>query len=1174
VDCGQRNQQELKYSLTGDAAGVAPFSIIPRLSSACFNPVLFVFVAFCSTVIASSAEKLSWQQRVDHRFADLQILHDRRVGFTLLSPRETGVAFTNQLSEAATLKNRVLENGSGVAAGDFDGDGLCDLYFCRLEGPNALYRNLGDWRFEDVTDKAGVACAGQYSTSAVFADLNGDGKPDLLVGSLGGGVRLFFNSGGINFREQIDSGLTRTNGTMSLALADIDGDGDLDLYVANYRARTVKDFPVDLSHLKIENGRWKLPAELADRFISASDATGHPILHETGEPDILYLNDGQGHFSAVSWTDGHFLDENGEAIKEQPRDWSLSAMFRDINGDQLPDLYVCSDFVQPDRFWINIGGGRFRAIARDALTKTSQLSMGIDFGDLNRDGYDDFFVVDMLSPYRRLRMRQRNSFQPAMWSDYASRQRPQFMRNTLFMNRGNGTFAEIAQLSGIEATDWSWSTVFLDVDLDGYEDILVCNGSMHDAQDSDIQQEIDRRRSADPAIQRRNSGRLLMPPLYTPNYLFRNLGNFSFEEVGRRWGFASTHIGQGMALADLDNDGDLDVIVNTLNSPAEIYRNDAPAKRIAVRLRGKNGNSTGIGARVRLKQNALVQEQEMISGGRYLSGDDAIRTFAADELKGVMALEVVWPSGKQSHLAPVRANRIYEVSEPETAVALPKPKAHSKPLFAEASERLHQRHVESPFDDERTQPMLSRQHSRFGPSITTCDLNAEGWPDLIIGNGAGRPPDILLNHSGQRFERLTLDFPKTLFAGDQTDWQTFRVADGSIELVCAISDYENPGGATNAVLRFRFVRGKLVSAGAIPSWGVSVGPLCLADVNGDGTPDLFVGGRLNPGRYPAPASSKLFLNRGGEFVEDPGGRAVFANVGLISGAVFSDVDGNGSADLVLSCEWGPVRVFLNHAGQFAEATAALGLGRWSGWWNSICAADLNGDGRPDLIAGNWGRNSKYQMGLGRPLAIYFGQLDPQGPFFQAECYFDRALQKETPFTDRDSLAMLIPSVLDKFPKHRDYGVAGIGEILGENFPKLKRLEAATLDSMVFLNRGSFFESHPLPLAAQLAPCFGIAAADFNGDGRLDLFLNQNFSGTELETSPNNDGTGALLLGDGAGGFKSVPPAESGIQLMGDGRGCVAVDVDRDGQPDIVAGQNNRPTRLFLHRTNRKAASQP
>lgn len=1137
-------------------------------------------VAICCWALRGdsvTADGLRWQRQDGFRWAEVSPVGTGAAGFSKISSHETSISFTNHLSRDASLRNRLLENGSGVAAGDFDGDGRCDLYLCQLEGPNALYRNLGGWRFEEVSRSVGVTCDGQFSSGAVFADVDGDGDLDLLVAAMGGGVRLFINGGGGAFLERIGSGLNRTSGATTLALADIDIDGDLDLYVANYRAQTVKDFPIDFSRLKLVGGRWQLPEELADRFVSAVDITGRAVLHESGEPDALYLNDGKGRFREVSWVDGRFMDEDGLSLRTPPLDWSLSAMFRDINGDGLPDLFVCSDFVQPDRFWINQGNGRFRALARDGLTKTSRLSMGVDFGDLNRDGFDDFFVVDMLSPNHELRVRHRTNLTPAMHTDYTRQHRQQFMRNTLFKNRGDGTFAEIAQLAGVQASDWSWSTVFLDVDLDGFEDILVANGSMHDAQDLDVQNQIDQRRASAPQGRLQYAGREWMRPLRTPNYAFRNRGMFEFEEMGNAWGFASTNIAQGMALADLDNDGDQDVIVTTLNTETELYRNDGPAKRVAVRLRGQSGNTEGIGARIRAVQDGFVQAQEIISGGRYLSGDASLRVFAVDQSRGAMDVHVSWAGGSSTVVRGVIPNRIYEIAEgkpvaeedgeTQGAASENARSKSNKPLFKDVSDLLDQRHSESIFDDGEVQALLERQFSRQGPSILASDLDDNGFEDLILGNGAGHPPDLFLNRDGKRFQQLDPALDSSLFAGDQVSWTAYDAGDGEPkELLCSISNYENAASATNAVLRFGFTAGRLTPLPPIPGWGDTVGPICASDVDHDGAPDLFVGGRLRPGRYPESASSRLFLRKNGAFIPDRENSEIFRNLGLVNDAVFGDLDGDGWLDLVCACEWGPIRVFLNHAGRFVDATSEFGFHKLSGWWTSVAVADLDNNGQLDVVAGNWGRNTKFQVHMKRPIGIVFGELRTGTPFFHALTYYAPELDREVPFWDRDAFAGILPEFLERFPTHADYGRAGIRQLLGEDFAKAARKEARTSDSMVFLNRGGIFQPIALPLEAQVAPSFGIAVADFSGDGNPDIFLNQNFSFTELETSPNNDGVGALLIGDGKGGFTAMRPAESGISITGDGRGCAPLDWNRDGRVDLVVGQNNQRTRLFLNRS--------
>src|SRR5437667_5820771 len=402
-----------------------------------------------------------------------------KIGFAQIPGSITGITFTNRLSDAAAAANQIRMNGSGVAAGDVDGDGWCDLYFCSLEGGNRLYHNLGGWRFRDVTDQAGVRCAGQYSTGAVFADVDGDGDLDLLVNSIGGGTRLFLNDAKGNFQEATNPGLLRKLGAMTMALGDVDGDGTLDLYVANYRSTTMRSTGLDLLEI---GGRLQLRPEDRDQF----ELTTRGGLVELGEPDVLYLNDGKGHFMPVSWTNGVFLDEAGKPLTAVPRDWGLSVMFRDMNEDGAPDIYVCNDFFSPDRVWINDGRGHFQALSARALRCTSAFSMGIDFADINRDGHDDFLVVDMLSREHRRRITQNQLTEAPFEARAGAFERAQLKRNVLQLNRGDGTYAEIAHLSGLDAPEWSWTAVCLDVALYGYEDVLIPTGHDFDTQDSDL----------------------------------------------------------------------------------------------------------------------------------------------------------------------------------------------------------------------------------------------------------------------------------------------------------------------------------------------------------------------------------------------------------------------------------------------------------------------------------------------------------------------------------------------------------------------------------------------------------------------------------------------------------------------------------------------------------------
>jgi hypothetical protein len=1091
------------------------------------------------------------------------VIGSGKTGFIRLPSTQTRITFTNELADLAAEKNNILENGSGVAVGDVDGDGWVDLYFCRLEGPNVLYRNLGNWSFEDITAQAGVGCPGQFSTGAVLADVDGDGDLDLLVNALGGGTRLFLNDGRGKFTESTESGLLNRFGAHSLALADIDGDGDLDLYVANYRTTSFKGL-VESTKIRLRsiNGRLTVPPEHAEQFTLAQTDAGEALV-ELGEPDVLYLNDGRGHFTPESWTSGRFLDEAGRSLKEPPRDWGLSAMFHDMNGDGFPDLYVCNDFFSPDRIWINDGTGHFRAAPKLAVRKTSFASMAVDFGDLNRDGFDDFLVVDMLSRHHLERMFQRSNFElaPVPWWGWPPDRegidgRPQTMRNTLFLNRGDGTFAEVAYAAGVSASEWSWGVIFMDVDLDGWEDILISNGHGHDLTDSDA---LRRLAARPPTAGDRSPFLPLFPRLARPHVAYRNLGGRGFEEVGREWGFAEVGVGQGMAVGDLDNDGDLDVVINNLNGEATILRNEGSAPRVAVRLQGAGGNTQGIGARVRLRGGPVEQSQEVISGGRYLSGADPLRVFAAGGGTN-LELEVQWRSGRRSVVRGVQANHLYEVAEAGAEAVPAVVPTNAAPWYEEAS--LGHGHHEEPFDDFARQPLLPRRLSQLGPGVAWFDLNGDGLEDLIIGSGRGGTLAVLAGNGRGGFSAVKRAVWAGAAADDLTGVVAWSAEAGASTLLVGQANYETGGTNRPAVLRYDVFFGEIKAGTNLAGDGASVGPLAVADLDGDGELEVFVGGRVEGGRYPQGVSSRLYRQRGGQLVLDEANSRVLAGVGLVSGAVWSDLDGDGYPELVLACEWGPVRVFANHRGQLSEATEAWGLAGYRGWWSGVTAGDFDGDGRMDLVAGNWGRNSPYEEGLGQEPRLYHGDVDGNGTWDVVEAQWDGELKAVVPRRDWQSVGAAIPWVRERFGSYREYGRASVEQIYGAKLGALSELRVNTLDTMLFLNRGGRFAAHPLPREAQMAPVYGLCVGDYDGDGREDLFVGQNFFGTDRETGRLDAGRGLWLRGDGHGGLESISGSASGVKVSGEQRGAALADYDGDGRVDLVVSQNGAATRLY------------
>ena len=1142
-----------------------------------FSPSTWLLVlALLPSALAAAGP--AWQVEPGFRWAALEVPAAGKTGFTLLPPEQTGIFFTNELDEWKGGANRVLYNGSGLAVGDFDGDGQPDLYFCSLPGRNALYKNLGGGKFQDVTAGSGVICTNQNYRGAVFADVNSDRALDLLITTTGSGVLCFTNDGHGKFADATASaGLGSKYGSVTVALADVDGNGTLDLYVCNNRTDDIRDRgQVDISMVR---GQLVIPPSLQDRLLVVN---GQVI--EYGEPDALYLNDGRGHFTPASWTDGTFLDEDGKPLARAPRDWGLTATFRDMNGDGFPDLYVCNDYWTPDRIWINDGRGHFRALDKLALRHTSASSMGVDFADLNRSGQMDFFVVDMLSRDRRLRKRQALAQRPMASMNGAIEDRPQFMRNTLMQTRGDGTYADLADLAGLSASEWAWQPVFLDVDLDGYEDVLITTGHNKDVQDMDAGARI---RATEHPWPKGNGlmeyqGKMMTvhqafltektingrqyPPLKTPLVAFHNRGEYRFEETTTQWGLNTPGVHHGVAVGDLDGDGDLDVVVNNLGAPSGLYRNNTSSPRVAVRLKGLGPNAQGIGAKIKLLGGALpMQSQEVIGGGRYMSGSDPMLVFAAGKSVSDMTIEVTWRSGRISRISPVVANRLYEVDEAGAGAVKTEKRMEVAPLFKDVSALLNHTHHEENFDDYARQPLLPFKLSQFGPAVAWSDLDGDGHDDLIIGSGRGGALSVYRGDGRGGFAPMPSPVGMVL-PDDATGLVGWTPAPGQRALLVGAASYEATGHP--AVVQIDVNGGALKAGEGLPETPSSTGPLAVADLDGDGDLDLFVGGRVLPGRFPEAASSRVFRHDGKQLQLDAENSRVLENIGLVSGAVWSDLDGDGSPELILACQWGPVRVFKNLAGQLRETTTELGLDKFTGWWNSVTTGDLDGDGRPDLIAGNWGLNGAWQASVANPARIYYGNLGNGGTVDLLEAETDPATGVVAPIRMLNSLAVSMPFLRARFATHQAYSEASVADVIGQPMARAREVRASTLASMVFLNRGSNFVAMELPLEAQVAPVFSINVADVDGDGHEDVFLSQNFFATRPEVPRLDAGRGLWLRGDGTGKLRAIPGQESGVKIYGEQRGAAVADFNEDGRVDLVVTQNGAPTRLFQNITGK------
>lgn len=1099
-----------------------------------------------------------------------------KAGFTRMDASATGLVFTNFIPESRHLTNQLLLDGGGVTAGDVDGDGRADVFLAGLGGGSALWRNLGGLRFTNVTATAfgpEPVLGGMDATGCAMADLDGNGAPDLVVNSHGQGTAVLLNDGRGGFRA-LPQRLNPGRGGHSVAIADVDGDGWLDLYVVNYRVRALMDMPNARATFKVVNGRTEVATvdgrpvtepDLANRFIV--NARGG--VEELGEPDVLYLGRGGTNFVEVPWTGGAWLDPAGRPLGEPCRDWGLAAQFRDLDGDGRPELYVCNDFQSPDRLWRNEstpGRPRFREAAPGTLGHSSRFSMGVDFADVNRDEHDDLVVLDMLSRDPVQRLTQLEDAAPPGAEQADPMAVPQYDVNTLQLGRGDGTFAEVAAFAGVQASEWSWTPAFVDVDLDGWEDLLITTGQWRAARDLDVAAELRRlrqtRRMSDAEL---FAARRRYPRLEPPMVAFRNEQG-RFREVAAEWGLDFRAVGHGLCLADLDGDGDPDVVVNHLNSAASILRNDASGPRLQVRVGGGNGNRLGIGARITVRDlsgTVPVQSQEIVAGGRYLSGDAAERTFAVAG-KGPWSLEVRDPAGRSTVVTNAEAGKRYEIglSDAEKAAARPARRV-AEPLFEELSSRLGHVSRSEAFDEFIRQPLLPRRISTEGPGIACADLDADGVDELILPGGYRGQLEAFRIRPGLVFERWTnLASPKA---------QAMAVPWGG-RLLLAESTYTE-GTPNGSVLAFFPGSGPGLAAGAN-----AVGTLAAADVDGDGVTEVFVGARVVPGRWPQePVSALVSPGTNGFAI-----RQVLTNAGLVTAAVFADLDLDGDADLAVSSEWSEPRLFRNDGGRlgpwsrpFRFDGKELAPGALAGMWTAVDAGDFDGDGVPDLMMGNWGENTYWEL-FGREWAAFHADMDGDGSedVFTAYARPGYAgvgrpgLDDLLPMHGLEVLGALVPSLREQFKLYRDFASAPMSRVLGAEARRFRRVDARWAASVVLLNRPTHWEVLRLPDAAQWSPVMGLAIADWDGDGREDAFLSQNFFGQHHGLPREDAGRGLVLRGLGDGRFEALSPEQSGIRIEGEGRAAVAADFDADGRPDLAVATHNGPTRVFRNRLGR------
>lgn len=1137
----------------------------------------FLFIALlyllsgCSSDSSYDINTLEWYSEDGYEWAELPQYRRGSDGFEEVPFSHSRVFFMNQLTDDQIAENRNLLNGSGVAVADVTGNGFPDIYFSRLDGPNVLYENLGGFQFRDITEKAGIALEDQFSTGVLFHDLNGNGHQDLIVTSIDGPNRLFFNRGDGTFDEQPEALATDRNyGSKSIAVGDLTGNGAPDIYIVNYKLRSVRDiYPNENEFQDIlfdDDGEFRLRPKFIEHYML--DQRDQFILwFETGEPDLIFINDGHGNFEQADLTSGMFLTEDGEPITEPLSDWGLHVRIDDITQNGLQDIYVANDFESNDRIWINQGDGTFKSLSTLAKRKSSLSSMAVEFTDINRDGLRDFFVVEMLSRSHSLRHKQMSTMAPSPQPLGVIDNRPQYLGNTLFLNRGDGTYAEISEYAGLRRSDWSWSISAMDVTLNGYEDLIITNGHYLDVQDSDANLYI---RSQIEAGQMDMSRSMLnYRRLLNQNAAFRNNGDLTFTDVSTDWGFNDRDISHGMAVADLNNDGYLDLVVNRLGAEAAIYRNRSNRPRVMVRLAGEFPNSSGTGAKISVEGGPVLQEKWVIGGGGYLSSSDALTMFAApDDPEQLLTITVEWPDGKISRLTDLPSNRIYKIDQRYAVKAEPGDRAVEEPvspLFTDTSNLLNHFHRQNRYEELERQPLLSKKPSQYGPGVSFLDLDGDGVDELLITNAVESDVSMFAFDPGANNWRDIEPDDFDLNGFEQSAIAGWTDLLGRTHMITGISNYQNRGSNLPAA-HYHIIDGnKATHIQTLEGFGSTVGSVTLGDFNGNGFPDLFLGGTVNPGRYPEPASSRFYINQGDYFEPYELNREVFDSIGLITGALFSDLNGDGRPELLLSEFWGTLRVFVWKNNGIVETTSGYGFEKYRGWWTSVATGDFTGNGKMDVVGLNWGENHEYIQTDDGWNHIFYDDMNQDGLINIIEAYYSSEIGGIVPRRGLAYLTQNPPFVGRRVRSFHQYSESTLEQIVGHSLNRYRQVSANTYTHMIFIQQddGSFI-ADKLPQEAQFSPAFQGLIADFTGDGHQDLFLAQNFFSYRDEIPRNDAGRGLLLRGDGSGTLTPIPGQESGIRIYGDQRGAAYSDINHNGKLDIAVGQNGYQTAILMN----------